>query len=70
MDAADFTVSGTSATLTAAAVQGSSLAYDVTAAGGNLGSLDATVTLAFANNQNIADMAGNALTTTVAHRCE
>ena len=64
VDAADFTVSNTSATLTAAAVQGSSLAYDVTAAGGNLGSLDATVTLAFANNQNIADLADNALTNT------
>ena len=64
VDAADFAVSNTSATLTAAAVQGSSLAYDVTASGGNLGSLDATVTLAFAAGQNIADRAGNALTNT------
>ena len=64
VDAADFAVSNTSATLTAAAVQGSSLAYDVTASGGNLGSLDATVTLSFAAGQNIADRAGNALTNT------
>ena len=64
VDAADFTVSNTSATLTAAAVSGSSAQYDVTASGGDLGSLDATVTLAFANNQNIADLADNALTNT------
>ena len=64
VDAADFTVSNTSATLTAAAVQGSSLAYDVTASGGHLGSLDATVTLSFVAGQNIADPAGNALANT------
>ena len=64
VDAADFAVSNTSATLTAAAVQGSSLAYDVSASGGNLGSLNATVTLAFVAGQNIADRAGNALTNT------
>ena len=64
VDAADFAVSNTTATLTATAVSGSSLAYDVTASGGNLGSLDATVTLSFAAGQNIADRAGNALTNT------
>ena len=61
VDAADFVIAGTTATLTAAAVQGSSLAYDVTAAGGDLGSLDATVTLSFAASHNITDTAGNAL---------
>ena len=64
VDAADFAIAGTTATLTAAAVHGSSLAYDVTAAGSDLGSLDATVTLSFVANQNIADPAGNALTNT------
>ena len=64
VDAADFAVSNTTATLTATAVSGSSLAYDVSASGGNLGSLDATVTLSFVAGQNIADRAGNALTNT------
>ena len=64
VDAADFTIAGTTATLTAAAVPGSSLAYDVTASGGDLGSLDATVTLSFVASQNIADPAGNALADT------
>ena len=45
-------------------MQGASRAYAVTASGGDLGSLDATVTLAFAINQNIADAAGNALANT------
>ena len=64
MDSADFEVSDTTAALTATAVQGSSLAWDVKASGGNLGSLDDTVTLAFATDQNIEDAASNALTNT------
>ena len=64
VDSADFAIAGTTAALTAAAVPGSSLAYDVTASGGDLGSLDATVTLSFVASQNIADPAGNALTNT------
>ena len=64
VDTADFAIAGTTATLTAAAVPGSSLAYDVTASGGDLGSLDATVTLSFVASHNIADPAGNALTNT------
>ena len=64
VDAADFMVTGTTATLTATAVAGSSLAYDVKADGGNLASLDGTVTLAFATAQNIADTVGNTLTNT------
>ena len=64
VDRADFTVSNTTATLTAAAVTGSSLAYDVTASGGDLGSLNATVTLTFATGRNITDPAGNALANT------
>ena len=61
VDAADFEVSGTTATLT---VTGSGTTYDVTASGGNLAELDATVTLAFASGQDIEDAAGNALSAT------
>ena len=64
VDTADFTVSGTTATLTAAAVPGLSLAYDVTATGGNLAGLDGTVTLSFAVGQNITDTTSNALANT------
>ena len=61
VDAADFSVTGTTATL---AVTGSGTTYDVTASGGNLADLDATVTLAFASGQDIEDAAGNALSNT------
>ena len=64
VDAADFTVSGTTATPTAVSEVTASTVYDVTASGGDLASLDATVTLTFANNQNIADLADNDLTNT------
>ena len=59
----DFQVSGTSASLVAAQV-GATNAYDVTASGGNLAGLTATVTLSFANGQDIEDSSGNALTNT------
>ena len=64
VDAADFSVAGTTATLTAAAVTGSTSEYNVTAAGGDLADLDGSVTLSFAATQNIQDIAGNALTNT------
>ena len=64
VDATDFAVSGTTATLTVAAVSGVTGAYDVTASGGNLADLSATVTLSFATGQNIQDAANNALTNT------
>ena len=64
VDVADFTVTGTTATLTATAVAGSSLAYDVMASGGNLSDLNGTVTLAFAEAQDIVDAVGHALATT------
>ena len=64
VDGADFRVSGTTATLMAGAVSGSSLAYDVTAAGSGLASVDATVTLSFAAEQNITDRDGDALSNT------
>ena len=65
VNAADFVVSGTTATVTAvAAVSGLTGAYDVTASGGNLAALNATVTLTIASSHNIEDAAGNELTNT------
>ena len=65
VDAADFVVSGTTATVTAvAAVSGVTGAYDVTASGGNLAGVSATVGLAISSSHNIADAATNALTNT------
>ena len=63
VDASDFTVSGTSATLTVSEVMAATV-YDVTASGGDLASLNATVTLAFSSSQDIKDTADNALTDT------
>ena len=45
-------------------VETASTVYDVTASGGDLASLDATVTLSFASTQNITDTAGTALANT------
>ena len=65
VDAADFAVSGTTATVTAvAAVSGVAGAYDVTASGGDLASVSATVTLAISSSHNIRDGASNALSNT------
>ena len=64
VDAADFEVSDTAATLTVAAVPGSLLAYDVTAVEGGLADLTGTVTLSFASGHNIVDTARNALANT------
>ena len=60
VDAGDFQVSGTTATLAVSSVSGAN-AYDVTASSGNLAGLDGTVTLSFASGHNIQDMAGNVL---------
>ena len=64
VDSADFVITGTTATLTVTAVTSMTGVYDVTASGGNLDSLDGTVTLAFAANQNIVDPSDNTLTAT------
>ena len=64
VDSADFVITGTTATLTVTAVTSMTGVYDVTASGGNLDSLDGTVTLAFAADQNIADPENNTLTAT------
>ena len=65
VNAADFAVSGTTATVTAvAAVSGVTGGYDVTASGGNLAGVSATVGLAIAASHNIQDGASNALSNT------
>ncbi|PKH50241.1 hypothetical protein CXF68_05795 [Tenacibaculum sp. Bg11-29] len=61
VDATDFTVSGTTATI-ASVTNPSGNVYRVTASGGDLAGLNATVTLGFAGGQNIADGIGNSLT--------
>ena len=63
VNAADFTVSGTSATLTVSEVTASTV-YDVTASAGDLASLNATATLGFSGSQDIKDTADNALSNT------
>ena len=62
VDAADFAIAGTTATVTDVTVATVSTVYDVTASGGSLAGLDATVTLSIASGRNIADNADNALT--------
>ena len=64
VDPADFMVTGTTATLTVTAVTSMTDVYDVTASGGDLASVDGTVTLAFAADQNIVDPSDNTLTST------
>ena len=64
VDAADFAIGGTTATVTAVTEVTASTVYDVTASGGNLASLDATVTLSIVSGQNIADTSDNVLSNT------
>ena len=66
VDTADFTVAGTTAgaTLVRPVAGMTDVAYDVTVSGGNLASLTATVTLSFAESQDIEDAASNALSNT------
>ena len=64
VDTADFAVDGTTATLSVSAVSGVTGAYDVTASGGNLAGVTATVTLSIAAGHGIQDAASNALTNT------
>ena len=65
VNAADFAIGGTTATVTAVTEVTASTVYDVTASGGNLAGLDATVTLSFASGRNIADTSDNALSNPV-----
>jgi CSLREA domain-containing protein len=64
IDTADFTVSGTTATVTDVSSVSSTDIYDVTVSGGDLANLNATVTLSFSGGQNITDVIGNTLTNT------
>ena len=64
VDAADLAIAGTTATVTNVTVVTASTVYDVTASGGSLAGLDATVTLSFASGQNIADTSDNVLSNT------
>ena len=65
VDNPDFTVSGSTATVTGVqAVGGETGVYDVTVSGGDLASFNGTVTLGFAGGQNIQDENGNALAIT------
>lgn len=66
IDTSDFSVSGTTASVASVTQVGSTNAYDVLVSGGDLASLNATVTLAFGVGQNITDAATvpNALTVT------
>ena len=64
VDQAAFMITGTTATLTVTPVTSLTGVYDVTASGGDLESLDGTVTLAFAADQNIVDPSDNTLTAT------
>ena len=63
VNAADFTLSGTIATLTISEATASTV-YDVTASGGDLAVLNDTVTLDFSDGQHIQDTTDNALTST------
>ena len=60
VDAGDFAVTGTTATVTNVNPVNPST-YDVTVSGGNLAGLNGTVGLNLASGQDITDLAGNAL---------
>lgn len=64
LDTGDFSVSGSTATVTSVSQAGTGNAYDVTLSGGDLADLNATVTLSLASGQNITDSAGNTLSNT------
>ena len=65
VDTADFTVSGSTATVSnVQAVDGETLVHDVTASGGDLAGYNGMVRLGFASGQDITDEAGNPLATT------
>ena len=64
VDATDFDLLGTNASLTVGAVAGMTGAYDATISGGDLASSNSFVYLEFLRTQDIEDLAGNALTNT------
>ena len=64
VNGADFEIAGTTASLVATAMTGSTSVYEVTASGGNLADLEGTVTLTVAGTNDIKDNADNDLDTT------
>lgn len=64
LDASDFSVAGTTASVTSVSQVGSSNIYNITVSGGDLADLNGTVSLGFSGSQNIQDIAGNAITNT------
>ncbi|MFT5130824.1 MAG: subtilisin-like proprotein convertase family protein, partial [Rhodothermales bacterium] len=62
VNAADFAVTGTTATIADVSAVSASV-YDITVSGGDLAGLSATVQLDLAGGQNITDLAGNRLPT-------
>ncbi len=67
VDGADFGVTGPGAgqvAVSAVKSESSDAVWEVSASGGNLAGLDATVTLALSDSPSVADLAGNALSTT------
>jgi hypothetical protein len=63
LDASDFSVSGSTATVSSVTSAGGN-AYKVTVSGGDLATVDGTVSLAIASGNNLADAATNALGST------
>ncbi|GAB3444088.1 DUF4214 domain-containing protein [Massilia solisilvae] len=63
VDASDFSVSGTTATVSSVTSSGAN-SYSVTVSGGDLASLNGTVGLALISGNNVADSTGNALGST------
>ena len=67
IDNADFSVSGAGLTTPTLSVaqDGNTNAWDVSVSGGNLNNYNGTITLSLASAQDITDIAGNALTSTL-----
>ncbi len=63
VDTSDFDASGTTGSVSAVSAVSASV-YDVTVSGGDLATFNGTVGLTFDGAQNIADLAGNALSNT------
>jgi ELWxxDGT repeat protein len=61
VDASDFTVTGTTALISAPITSDGGLTYGITISGGNLASLNGVVGLDLANTQDIEDLSGNSL---------
>ncbi|MHC4880733.1 MAG: beta strand repeat-containing protein, partial [Planctomycetota bacterium] len=65
VDAGDFDVVGTTATITSFQVISGTSIFDITVSGGDLAGLNGTVELDLDSGQDMTDLAGNALNTTL-----